>query len=707
MSKLRPLERWALVGLFLLALIPRTVYPVSRPLQWYFRSAEFFQAVLHGDWAGTFFTEHPGVVGMWLSGAALWGWYGLQSLLGLSPPTPLETQGYAFADRVAVGVLPLALIVALGIVWGWFLLRRLFDRRVAWVATVLWALDPFHLANSKVLHLDALLSTLMVLSALWMLIYVREERLGQWVLSAVLGGLALLTKLSALFLALYAGLCLLVRVVPAAYRSLEERGLRDLLRVLGLGARDWALWVLVVVLVCVILWPYLWVQPGAGLGFVYDELARHATEPHRNCIYYRGEIDVMDPGPRFYFDLLAFRTTFLTLPMAVVGLGALFGRKREACVHVGLCVAFVLFYFLQMCLAEQKIVRYLLPVFPMVDVLAGLGLAWWGGRLVGKRKLRVGLMGGLLIAQALVVLPRHPYYGTHYNALLGGPRAARHVFALADFGEGLDLAGQYVDSQPGAEDFVVGTQFLANEMLTQHVRAPVYDITQVGEDVDYLVFGVQYTMRGPEHPRWGELWERTYRFREPEFVAVFDGIPYAWVHQPDAEPVIPQQTDVRLGGVIHLYGYGLVADEVSPGDPLGLTLYWRAEAPVEDDYKVFVHLQGPGGELVAQQDNPPVRGTRPTSDWEVGELIEDPYDVRIPPATSFGDYVLSAGMYEPETLERLPAFDAAGERLAEDRAVLATVQVRPAIPGWRWALSGIWLVIVAVGVVYPTLRRAQ
>ena len=114
-------RRWVVVGLallFLLAFVPRVMYPVSRPLQWYFRSAQFFQAILRGDLAGTLFSEHPGVTVMWLSGAALWGWYGLQSLLGLNPPTPLETEGYAFFDRVTVAVVPLALVVALGIIWG-------------------------------------------------------------------------------------------------------------------------------------------------------------------------------------------------------------------------------------------------------------------------------------------------------------------------------------------------------------------------------------------------------------------------------------------------------------------------------------------------------------------------------------------------------------------------------------------------------------
>jgi hypothetical protein len=275
----------------------------------------------------------------------------------------------------------------------------------------------------------------------------------------------------------------------------------------------------------------------------------------------------------------------------------------------------------------------------------------------------------------------------------------------ADFGEGLDLAGQHVDSQRGAEGLTVGTQFLANEMLAQHVRASVEDIAQVGEMADYLVFGVQYTMRGRDYPRWGALWEQTYKFREPEFVVSFGGIPYAWVHRPDAEPVIPYRVGARLGDAVRLVGYRLAADEVAPGDVLLLTLYWQVEESVEVDYTVFAHLLGPDGRLVAQQDNPPVSGTRPTGGWGICELVEDPYEIRVPPDAPPGDCVLAVGMYDPATVERLPAFAAEGDRLPEEQVVLTKVQVRPAVPWYRWALSGVWLVIIAAGTLWPWVRR--
>ncbi|MGD8243798.1 MAG: glycosyltransferase family 39 protein, partial [Anaerolineae bacterium] len=636
-------------------------------------------------------------------------WYGLQTVVGLAPPSPLETAGYALADRVAVGVLPLALVVALGIVWGWHLLRRLFGGQVAWVAALLWALDPFFLANAKVLHLDATLSTLMVLSALWMLIYLQERRARQLIISATLGGLAILTKVSALFLIPFWGLCLLVDHFSSLQAPISS--LEPLVSGLRARVRDLLLWPLVAAVTCFALWPSLWVQLAASLDLVIRQgILLHTGGPKDQPLFYRGALGVYDPGPRFYLDVILHRTTFLTLPFSALGLLSLRPDKQEG--RRGkpgerpsalLLTGFAGFYLLQMSLGGWKDSRYLLPTILALDVLAARGIVRCVHRLLVRASGRIAIVAGLIVAQACVALPRHPHYGTHYNELLGGPATASRVFPLAEFGEGLDLAGQYVDHQQDAEKAIVGTQFLANEMVAQHVRAPVYDVAGVGDDVDYLIFGVQYTTRGLDYPRWGGLWEETYKFREPAFVAAFGGIPYAWVHRPNADPVVPEDIDAQLGETIRLVGYRLAEHEVAPGDTLLLTLYWQAEAPVEEAYTVFTHLQGPDGELIAQQDNPPGRGNRPTDGWEPGVLVQDPYEIEVPLDAAFGEYTLSMGMYDLATLERLFAFDGHGEALPGDRIPLATVEVQPPVPYWRWVLSAIWLAAIFAGMLWPNL----
>jgi hypothetical protein len=541
---------------------------------------------------------------------------------------------------------------------------------------------------------------LMLLSALWTLIYLQERRPIHLIISAILGGLAILTKVTALFLVPFLGLALLVDII---------RNPQHAIRNTQYGIRDLFLWLLVAAGICFILWPSLWVQPETTLDLVIRQgILRKVERAHALPRFHRGELVVGDPGVAFYADVLLFRMTFLTLPLCLAASGAILTRRKERSLPILLLGVFALFYFIQMTLGGRKEDRYMLPVLLALDVLSAVGLVWWVERMRAFTSLRLRYGIPLVLAmQALFVLPHFPYFGAYYNSLLGGSRMALHIIPPADFAEGLDLVGQYVDGQPGAEGLVIGAQFLANEMLAQHVRAPVYDIAQVGNDADYLVFGVQYTMRGREYPRWGALWERTYKFREPEFVISFDGIPYAWVHRPGVDPVIPQQVNARLGESIRLAGYRLAQGEVVPGDILLLTLYWRAEALIERDYTVFVHLQGPDGQLVAQQDNPPVRGTQPTSGWEVGVLIEDPYEIPVPLDASLEDYTLSVGMYDTATVERLAAFGADGGRLPEDRVVLTTVQVQSVIPGWRWALSGAWLAVIVTGIAWPWIRRQR
>ncbi|HYN89389.1 MAG TPA: hypothetical protein VER55_12710, partial [Ardenticatenaceae bacterium] len=109
------------------------------------------------------------------------------------------------------------------------------------------------------------------------------------------------------------------------------------------------------------------------------------------------------------------------------------------------------------------------------------------------------------------------------------------------------------------------------------------------------------------------------------------------------------------------------------GDTVSVRLFWRAEAAIERDYTVFVHLVGPDGELVAQRDQQPLAGFFPTSYWWPGRVIADEYEVVLPGGAAAGNYELRAGMYNLTTGERL-SVTVAGQPSA-DFAVIGTLQV--------------------------------
>jgi hypothetical protein len=127
------------------------------------------------------------------------------------------------------------------------------------------------------------------------------------------------------------------------------------------------------------------------------------------------------------------------------------------------------------------------------------------------------------------------------------------------------------------------------------------------------------------------------------------------------------------GPVLRLVGYALDQEALPPGGSLHLTLYWESLAPASKAYTVFTHLLGPSSQIAGQQDNMPVQGTVPTTCWEPGEVIVDPYRIAVDSSAAPGPYTLSAGLYDLESGARL---EASGPGATPDREVmLATIQV--------------------------------
>jgi hypothetical protein len=135
-------------------------------------------------------------------------------------------------------------------------------------------------------------------------------------------------------------------------------------------------------------------------------------------------------------------------------------------------------------------------------------------------------------------------------------------------------------------------------------------------------------------------------------------------------PPVDVQIDARLGTVATLVGANVkpVTLNLKPGDPLTVTLVWRAESTPSASYHVFLHLLGADGTLVAQSDGVPAGWTRPTTGWLPGEIVLDERVIGIPAHVASGAYRLQAGMYAQQE-GRLTTQD------GQDAIPLTTVQV--------------------------------
>ncbi len=121
---------------------------------------------------------------------------------------------------------------------------------------------------------------------------------------------------------------------------------------------------------------------------------------------------------------------------------------------------------------------------------------------------------------------------------------------------------------------------------------------------------------------------------------------------------VPNRVNYRLGDHIQLLGYNWDRESVT------LTLYWQTDQPLADDYVVFVHLLDEQGQLAWGADTPPLGGLYPTTGWQPGVIVADPRPLALSDLTP-GNYTLAVGIYDPDTLARLPAADADGQPVAD------------------------------------------
>jgi len=139
-------------------------------------------------------------------------------------------------------------------------------------------------------------------------------------------------------------------------------------------------------------------------------------------------------------------------------------------------------------------------------------------------------------------------------------------------------------------------------------------------------------------------------------------------------PAIQHTLLANLGDQVELLGYDLDLAEAAPGEMLHLGLYWRALTRMETSYMVFVHLLDEANQIRGQQDNPPVRGSYPTTMWLSGEVVTDEYALVVDGDAAPGEHVIEIGLYVAETGRRLPVLDEAGQ-VVGDRILLSAVRV--------------------------------
>ena len=115
-------------------------------------------------------------------------------------------------------------------------------------------------------------------------------------------------------------------------------------------------------------------------------------------------------------------------------------------------------------------------------------------------------------------------------------------------------------------------------------------------------------------------------------------------------------------------------DQITPGQPLTVTLVWVARAAQQFNLTAFVHLLAADGAILAQDDHQPTAGRYPTSLWRPGEGSLETYTLHVPANAPAGPLTLITGLYHAPSGQRLPVLDQSGQA-AGDHFVLTTLTI--------------------------------
>lgn len=677
-------SRWVVfalaLGVFLLAFASRALalgdfVTIDEASKWFERSEGFLQALREGDFADTNQTGHPGVTTMWLGSA---GVLAHQWLVDMGRVAPDDLTTYRVLLR-----LPVTFVTSLSVALGYLLLRRLLGARVALLAALLWATDPFLVAHGQVIHLDGLLTSFMTLSLLAAFLAFRPDDRprtgdrpvipvdnGRWTTvrwswlatSALAGGLALLTKSPSVVLLPMIGLIALVGLWPTL--SLRPFRAEHALVIASRAGTALVVWVSLASAVWFTLWPTTWVDPGGAVTSVVAEVINNGGEPHNVGNFFRGRA-VDDPGPLFYPVVIALRLTPWTMlggGLALVVFLVYMRANRMAVVRgswsvILLLGVFALLFTLLMSIPPKKFDRYVLPIFPALTILAAFGYVWsvdalrrrTPGADNPKSKIQNPKLIWLLVVLGLVanLAWYHPYIFSYYNPLLGGgPVAARTI--PVGWGEGYEQAGAFIARQfngcakPVASWFgPVLDHFVCPEVV------PLGTLFEPDGDVGYAVLYIDQLQRNNE-PEAIDLLYGT----EPLHTVQIHGIEYAYVYQ--IAPPVERRLDADFGSAIHLRGYDVDVSGVRASGVLTLTLQWYVREPMAEDYMLFVHVLDVTGNLIGQVDVPPGGPGAPTSIWQPDRYVSLEQPVPLPADVPGGQYWISLGIYDPQTFARLP-----------------------------------------------------
>lgn len=475
----------SLLIVFIAAVLPRVlnlgaILSPDEP-QWEQNVIGFREALESGDTRGLYQQPHPGIPTMWLTAPVI-----------ESESWAVKRLPYALANSLLV----VAATWIAGRIWGW---------KLGGVAGLLLALNPYFIAHSRVLAMDAMLSIFLVITLLAWLAWWQEKKRYWLFISAAAAALAILSKL--------AGVVVLPLLLAHAIWILFRK---------QLSLREWSraasIWTACFLLTLVLVFPTLITD---GTRVINEFLTFFRSDLYINAVHAF--------GPWWYPQALLLWTTPLHL-LAALFLPFVLWKIPQWRRPILFLSSFSLVFFLFVQFSVKKGDRYLLPDFLVFDLLGVLTIASvWS--IIHQRWVKNVILALVTLAgvwQLWNLFELHPHYLAYRNPFFRNVAEGRTM----GWGEGLDLAAEYLNQKPGAEEMLVISYYensFAHRFVGEFTSAERL-AKETPEEIggDYVV--LYRTMEGRAPDRWETKALAQFADKTPEHVIILNGEEYVWIY---------------------------------------------------------------------------------------------------------------------------------------------------------------------------------
>jgi hypothetical protein len=716
------------------------VWEIANPINvdealWMYRGSTFMQKVLEGDWAGTYLRHHPGVTNMWLIGTghllSSWIYSVFPDWLGVRE-IPLSHSCFSdFSCPIALWILPRllqALVTSACMVIIYLLTKKLFGKAIAIIAISLLILEPFFLAYQRFITTDALQTDFSIISLLLLMLYLKgKSRWYYLIASGIFLGLATASKIPALFISVAVVIWLILIELGIWQASFPRRGWQR-------QAINLTLWGLTAVIIIVLIWPTLWVNPGETLQRIYADLQEEAA---RGDLFFMGENTA--PGLSFYPLTLAYRLSPILQLGVICCLVTLVVPKlkpKNSAELIALAIV-ALVTLAVFSTSDSKIDRYIVMIVPELAILAAAGylqvLHWvtWIKRRrnnaesmtaqkvnysvgdlnpdrtihptlqpiqninlkdnpqpvptktgshfkkkqLGKNTLKVLLL--LSLIQSIILIPLCPEYVSFYNPLFGGAVVGQNLFHVG-IGEGLDKAAQWLNQQPNSQSLAVASWYRLG-------FAPYFHGTAIeGWSTDkvnllkanYVVIYVNQIQRMLPEKNFVEY----FLAQKPLHNISLAGLDYVKIY-PGLAPVsqeldeIAYPTSILFGDKVRLIGYNLDRSQLKPGNKLSITFYWEFLQSPPSDWQLNLGWQSLDNKHISVTKVDLLNSYIPKSEIPPGIIFKDVQQLTVSKDLSPAHYNLTVGWIASEQKLAINATDKTGQ-LWENLVAIGEVEVK-------------------------------